>query len=123
MPHIVYEGAADLASVHQAFQPDSLEQEGWIIKITRAFLADDGRSILFESIAVRSNFSQSFYVVAECKRNQVTIRVDPRTNVEKNDGVKRAVSLASSIVLARNPDLRPLRTNLPQHIYEPHQSQ
>lgn len=108
-----------MAAIHRAFQPISDTQEGWILKLLKAYLANDGRSILFESTAVRSGFSVNFYVLAEQKKESVTVRVDPRTNVEKNDGVKRAVALVGGLIANHTPGLQFDKTNLPPFIYTP----
>lgn len=110
-----------MADIHRAFQPINATQEGWILKLQKAYLANDARSILFEATAVRSGFSVNFYVLAEQKKESVTIRVDPRTNVEKNDGVKRAIAIASEFIGANTPGLRFNKTNLPPFIFTPPQ--
>ena len=119
MPHIIYIGTADLIAVHRDFQPITRSEEGWIIKLLKAYLANDSRSVLFESTAVRSGFSVNFYVLAEQKKESVTVRVDARTNVEKNDGVKRAVAIAGELVARANPALKYDKTNLPPFIFNP----
>jgi hypothetical protein len=119
MPHIIYKGEADLKSLHEAFEAVGDTQDGWILKLLKAYLANDRRSILFEATAVRSGFSVNFYVLTEQKREGVTVRVDPRTNVEKNDGVKRCIALVASRLKAANHSLVFDKTNLPPHIFTP----
>ena len=119
MPHVIHTGIADLGAIHAQFQAITVTDDGWILKLLKAYLANDKRSILFEATAVRSGFSVNFYVLAEQKKESVTVRVDPRTNVEKNDGVKRAVAMASELLSKSTPHLRFDKTNLPPFIFAP----
>ena len=116
MPHIVFRGQAGLQQAFEAFAASRGEDNGYLIKLQECYLASTRRTLLVEALAVRSGFSQSFYLLAEQKGATVTVRVDPHTNVEKNEGVKRAVSALARLVLAHSEGLVVERSNLPEDI-------
>lgn len=116
MPHIIYKGTADLAAAHAAFSPVTRNENDWIIKLMHAYLSEDRTALLFETVSVRSGFSQNYYARAEIKSGQITIRVDPRTNVEKNEGVKRGLVAIRDFLLSLEPGLVFDKTNLPDEL-------
>lgn len=113
VPHIIFRGKADLAGVFEHFQSSRRDVNGWILKALQAYLSQNQRILLFECTSVRSGFSQNYYVRAEQKGEAVTIRVDPNTNVEKNEGVKRSLVMVRDMVLPFSPQLVMEKTNLP----------
>jgi len=113
VPHIILGGHADLAAVHARFQPVRCDANGWIVKVQQCYLASTGRTLLLEGVAARSGFVQTFYILAEQKDDRVTLRIDPHTNVEKNEGVKRSLALVRHLLQAVTPGLVMENTNLP----------
>lgn len=118
MPHIVLEGQADLAAVHTSFQPASVQVNGWLVKFQQCFLASTGKTLMFQTVATRSGFVQSFYILAENKNDQLSLRIDPHTNVEKNEGVKRSLAVAMGLIAASGHGAKILKTNLPAEFLE-----
>lgn len=116
MPHIIYKGIADLRGIHAGFQPAKTESNGWIIRLTQAYLAANGQTIIMESTAVRSGFVQTFYALVEQKGDKLTLRIDPHTAVERNEGVKRTLTTIRDLLLAANPHLVFDKSNLPPEI-------
>jgi hypothetical protein len=119
MPHLVYTGDADLAAVCAAFIHRKTESNGWIIRMPQAYLAANGRALLVECTAVRSGFVQTFYALVEKKGASLTIRVDPHTVVERNEGVKRCLLAVRDLVIAENPALQLDKTNLEAELLNP----
>ncbi|MBX7245878.1 MAG: hypothetical protein K1X53_10290 [Candidatus Sumerlaeaceae bacterium] len=113
MPHIICTGVTDIRPVHAQFVPDRYDSNGWLIKTMKCYLDQTGRNLLIEAVAVRSGFSQNFYILVEHKENSLTIRIDLHTNVEKNEGVKRTLLVIRDLVASHNPALAVDKTNLP----------
>lgn len=118
MPHVILGGKVDLRAFAQNFQPQVRNERGWITKLTDYFVAAGENSALFEALAVAQGVTHNFFVRVEQKGDGVSVRIDPRTNVEKNDGVKRAVAIAAALLRQHMPSLSVKRTNLPQEILE-----
>lgn len=93
MPHLIYLKTPPLEVAARRFAPCQAVTNGWRVKLTQCYIASNGRALLVDAVAVRSGFSQHFYLLAELKGERLTLRVDPHTNVEKNEGVKRTLLL------------------------------
>lgn len=118
MPHLIYRGQANLIALRERFVAVQRNCNGWIIKLVHCYLSEDNRLAVFECLSVRSGFSQNYYVRAEQKGETVTIRVDPLTNVEKNEGVKRTLVVVRELLLCASPALQFEKTNLAAELLE-----
>ncbi|MCX7625498.1 MAG: hypothetical protein N2Z21_04735 [Candidatus Sumerlaeaceae bacterium] len=117
MPHVIFHGSAELKEAWSRFLPQLRNEAGWITKITDCLLAYHGRCMLYESTAVYHGVTHNFYVRVEQKDRQITVRIEPRTNVEKNDGVKWAVAMVAKSLRDTFPQgLVFEKSNLPEHM-------
>lgn len=117
MPHAILKGAADFPHFASQFQPSQVTEQGWILKLRGCYVASDARNLLFDCTAVRSGFSQDFYIRAEQKKDAVTVRVDPYMRIERNEGVQRCVLLiAAQLLSQQSPRLAFEKSNLPPEI-------
>lgn len=117
MPHAILKGHADLPAINRLFQPAQQQQGGWILKLRGCFVSSDTAKLLFDCTAVRSGFSQDFYVRAEQKQDAITVRVDPYMRIERNEGVQRCVLLIAGLLLEQQGDrLSFEKSNLPPEI-------
>ncbi|MGB9691425.1 MAG: hypothetical protein ACPL7D_04595 [Candidatus Sumerlaeaceae bacterium] len=113
MPHVIFRGAVALQDAWEGFTPLLVNEHGWLTKVTDCFLNGRRTCMLLESTAVFQGVTHNFYVRVDQKQDQVTVRVEPRTNVEKNEGVKRAVAIVSRFLAQRFPYLIFDKSNLP----------
>lgn len=117
MPHIILSGEAPLRDYFSQFQDHRADSNGWIIKIKNCFISKDETVLLFDCTAVRSGFSQDFYIRAEAKGGRLSVRVDPYMRVERNEGVQRAiVQIAAEIRKGASGTLSFDKSNLPPEI-------
>ncbi len=113
MPHVILRGTVKLQEACERFSPAVVSNAGWITKITDCFLNSRETCMLFESTVVCKGVTHNFYVRVDQKQDQITVRIEPRTNVEKNDGVKRAVAMAAQFLASLFPQLAFEKSNLP----------
>ena len=116
MPHVILEGQFDLPAAHKAFAPGRGDANGWIVKLKEAYLAGNGRCILVDCTAVRSGFSQDFYLAVEHKGGAVTVRVDPYMRIERNEGTRRAILAVTRWLVGAAPGAKLSKTNLPPEL-------
>lgn len=116
MPHIILTGAPDLTAAQKAFQPFRGDANDWIIKIQHCFVSETGATLIFDCTAVRSGFSQDFYIRAELKERGLTVRVDPYMRIERNEGVQRAIVAISKFLQGQLPELLFSKSNIPDTI-------
>lgn len=113
MPHVILTGEADLIEVARAFAPFRADAGGWIIRLKGIFASPDGRTAIVDCTAVRSGFSQDFYVRLEAKRGVTGVRVDPYMRIERNEGVQRAVAALARRMQSQFTAMQIEKTNLP----------
>jgi len=89
------------------------QEREWISKLTDCFLSTNGREVLVAATAVCRGVTHNFYVRVDQKQDQITVRIEPRTNVEKNDGVKWAVAMVALWMKTVWPELIIDKSNLP----------
>lgn len=117
MPHIILSGEAPLRGFFEQFTDHRADSNGWIIKIKSCFISKDETVLLFDCTAVRSGFSQDFFIRAEAKAGRLSVRVDPYMRIERNEGVQRAiVQIAAEIRHAAAGGLVLDKSNLPPEI-------
>ncbi len=114
MPHVVFTGHAELEPIWESFEPAVHREGDWLTKLTSCFLDSWKRVVLVEATVVCRGVTHNFYVRVDSKPEQVTVRVEPRTNVEKNLGVKLAVAMVAKLLRSASPQLSIEKTNLPQ---------
>jgi hypothetical protein len=118
MPHIILAGVPDLAGFYQQFTQFRGDSNDWIIKIQQCFLSNTAQTLIFDCTAVRSGFSQDFYIRAEIKDGRVTVRVDPYMRIERNDGVQRCIVAIAKKLQDVCTGLTLSKTNLPESVIE-----
>ena len=115
MPHIILSGSTELRAAFEKFAPRRADSNGWIIKIKNCLISGDSTLLLFDCTAVRSGFSQDFYIRAESKAERLTVRVDPYMKIERNEGVQRTIA---AIAKDLRSDMPLDKSNLPPEILQ-----
>ena len=106
MPHVMISGPVSLEQWHQTFQPVTLRQDGFILKLKDAFINTDKSMLLIEAVVVDGNFSQTFYIVAARRGESVSVHLDALTDPEKNDGVRRLIAMIAHQLKSQDPACR-----------------
>lgn len=123
MPHVIFSGIPEFEKVHSHFSPFRADSNGWIIKVQKCLISAEGKMLLFDCTAVRSGFSQDFYIRAEMKNEKVTVRVDPYLRIERNEGVQRTITALASKLKEQCPELSFAKSNIPETILQDGQLQ
>lgn len=116
MPHIVYTTQVDVVRFYESFEPRKAESSGWLIKLGQCFLSHHKDTAIVDCTAVRSGFSQDFYLRLENKKGKTTVRVDPYMRIERNEGVQRTIALVGGICSSLE-SLEIHKTNLPDDYF------
>jgi hypothetical protein len=119
MPHVILSGSADFRGFFDQFTAGRADSNGWIIKIKNCLISRDATLLLFDCTAVRSGFSQDFFLRAEGKAPRVTVRVDPYMRIERNEGVQRAIAAIAAQLSKQGGAALPMeKSNLTPEILE-----
>jgi hypothetical protein len=113
MPHVVFDGEADLALWAAAFEPVVVREGGDVLRAEQLYLEREARALLLESLVVEAGRKLVFYVrISRHERGSVTIRIDPLTHAERSPAVRRLVAEVAIRLWQRFPGLRVRATNL-----------
>ena len=121
MPHVIIEGPASLERLYQNFTSESLRQGGCIIKLRSMYLNTTKTDALIDCVVVEDGLPQNFYALLSQKSSSernaaITVRLDPMTDPQKTDGVKRLVALLGQRLKAQDPACTYGSTNLTEYL-------
>lgn len=111
MPHVIIADPPSLLEFFDRYEPWIDKRPGGIVLQTRgAFLRDDRNAVMVECITVEIGPPVHFFVVAETKRDQITVRCAAHPSPPRSDAVKELVAVVARKVLAVGGSIE--RTNL-----------
>lgn len=84
MPHVVFAEKLGLADFYAGFQPWEWREEV-IYKVTEAWLASRGSSLLLEAVLIQEGHDELFYVELSAKNKGTVVRISPLREVERNE--------------------------------------
>lgn len=121
MPHVVVEGPASLGRLYQQFAPESVRQGACIFKLKAMYLNTTQTEALIDCVVVEDGLPQNFYALLAQKSPSgrsaaITVRLDPLTDPQKTDGVKRLVALLGQRLKVQDPACAYGATNLTDYL-------
>lgn len=111
MPHIILSGKFDFDELWKRFESFRADSNGWIIKVQNCLNSSRDGTLVFDCTAVRSGFSQDFYLRVEDK-GTISVRVDPYMRIERNEGVQRAIVAVADYVREHSSSVVLVKSNL-----------
>jgi hypothetical protein len=124
LPHIILTNVSDFESFFNNFKKDVLiiknenNQTNTIIRFEEIFLNQLKNIILIKTITIENiNQSQTYYIMAMKKNDQITIRLDPLTDPKnKTYAVKTSLAYIAKQYKKIDPAISIGKTNLEQHL-------
>ena len=116
MPHVVLSGKIDIEDVFRELKPLFLKDEHVLLRTADSYLEREKRSILIESLAIQETKTTSFLTMISSREDGIVIRLYPKSEVEKNDGVKRLLAELAKQLLQKFVELRLGETNLSKYL-------
>jgi len=124
LPHIVLTNVSDFESIFNNFKKDvsiiknEKDQTNTIIRFEEIFLNQLKNIILIKTIVIENtNQSQTYYIMAMKKNNQITIRLNPLTDPKnKTDAVKISLTKIAKQYKKIDPAISIGKTNLEQYL-------
>ncbi len=117
MPHIVIDGPMSLEDIWLAYQHLEVAEGPSRFKTEGCFLSNDKTELLIQALVVERGFVKKFYAKLHQHEEGVTIKLDPLTDPEKTDGVRRLLGLFAERLLAAEPEAHVARTNIQPFIH------
>lgn len=118
MPHVIVEGPASLERLYQEFTPFSREEHGTILKVREAFLNTLKTKVLLDCVVVEDRVPLTFYLEVIQREGGITVHIDPLTDPERTNGVKRLIALIGQRLKSHNPACRYGKHNLTGFLIE-----
>ena len=114
MPHVVIDGHCDLRGYARDLPMLLLRLPGGDLLRTQAvFVEREGRALLIDALAIESGRKTPFFVRVQAHDDgRLSVRVDPGSQVERTDGVKRIVAEIGADLLAQTTGASVRVTNL-----------
>jgi hypothetical protein len=118
MPHVIIEGSASVERFYQDFTPVNLREQDTIMKIREAYLSTTKMNALLDCVVVEDRTLITFYMLLSQKDDKITVRLDPLTDPEKTDGVKRLLAIVGRKLKTQHPSCRYGKHNLAGYLLE-----
>jgi len=112
MPHIQILRAARLEDLAQTFESLTSRHGETIVKATAFYLNARDRMALVQALVVEPRITRKFYVLLVEKADGLMVRLDPLTDPEKTDAVKRLLALVADWIRRTSPQSSYGTTNL-----------
>lgn len=116
LPHVVLNGKASIQNIFEKLEPLFVRDGTEILKTMELYLERNKNAILIDSLAIESNKKKSFLAMITGRENGVVVRLYPKQEIEKTDGVKRILAEIAKQLLRKFPDFKTAETNLGEYL-------
>lgn len=116
MPHVVLLGKVSVEDIFKELKPIFVRDEKMILKTSELYLERDKNSILIDSLAIEGNRKVVFLAMISGRGDGVVVRLFPKVEVEKTDGVKRILAELAKQITVKFPELVVAETNLQSYL-------
>jgi hypothetical protein len=103
MPHVLVTNAAPLEALVAKFEPVETRFGQAIAKVSAVFHDARNGEALLQSLVVEPHVRRKFYVRLAERADGVMVKLDPLTDPEKTDSVKRLLALVADWVRRNSP--------------------
>lgn len=105
-----------IEDIFKALKPLFIKNELEVLRTTDSYMDRTKRAILIESLSIQKNETISFLAMISGREDGVVIRLYPKQEVEKTDGVKRLLAELAKQLLETFPDSKLGETNLKEYL-------
>lgn len=116
LPHVVLNGKASIQNIFEKLEPLFVRDGTEILRTMELYLERNKNAILIDSLAIESDKKKSFLAMITGRENGVVVRLYPKQEIEKTDGVKRILAEIAKQLLRKFPDFKTAETNLGEYL-------
>lgn len=116
MPHVVLTGNISLHDIFEKIETFVIREDKTILKTSDKFINQDETSILIESFAIENKNKTNFLALLSKREDGLVVRIYPKLDVEKTDGVKKILAKIADNLLTSFPNLEVGKTNLQEFL-------
>ena len=116
MPHVVLKGKVSVENIFQELTQLFYREGKTILRTTDIYLEKEKGTILIDSLAIEDEKKTTFLVMISQRDDGIVIRLYPRLDVEKTEGVKRMLAELAKKLMSTFPQLSLAETNLSEYL-------
>jgi hypothetical protein len=116
LPHVVLNGKASIQNIFEKLEPLFVRDGTDILRTMELYLERSKNAILIDSLAIEANKKKSFLAMITGRENGVVVRLYPKQEIEKTDGVKRILAEIAKQIVRKFPDFKTAETNLGEYL-------
>jgi len=116
LPHVVLNGKAAIENIFKELKPLMIRNQNSILKTTDVYLEREKNVILIDSLAIDADKKTVFLAMISGRYDGVVVRLYPKIDVEKTEGVKKILAELAKQLIATFPELKIGETNLDNYL-------
>ena len=116
LPHVVLNGKDSIQNIFEKLEPLFVRDGTEILRTMELYLERNKNAILIDSLAIESDKKKSFLAMITGRENGVVVRLYPKQEIEKTEGVKRILAEIAKQLLRKFPDFKTAETNLEEYL-------
>ncbi|HEX9261494.1 MAG TPA: hypothetical protein VF893_03110 [Candidatus Bathyarchaeia archaeon] len=116
LPHVVLNGKASIQNIFEKLEPLFVRDGTEILRTMELYLERNKNAILIDSLAIESDKKTSFLAMITGREDSVVVRLYPKQEIEKTDGVKRTLAEIAKQIVSKFPDFKTAETNLGEYL-------
>lgn len=116
MPHVVLNGKVAIENIFKELKPLMIRNQNSILKTTDVYLEREKNVILIDSLAIDVDKKTVFLAMISGRDDGVVVRLYPKIDVEKTEGVKKILAELAKQLIATFPELKVGETNLDNYL-------
>jgi hypothetical protein len=116
VPHVVLNGKVAVETIFKELKPLFIRNESTILRTMEVYLERSKNALLVDSLAIENNKKTAFFVMMSGREDGFVIRLYPKIEVEKTEGVKKIISQLAKQLIMKFPELTVGETNLQDYL-------
>lgn len=116
MPHVVLNGKVAMEDIFKQLKPLMTRENQNILKTTDVYLERNKTAIIVDSLSIEAGKKVVFIAMINGRDDGLVIRLYPRLEVEKTEGVKRLLAEIAKQIIDTFPSLKIGETNLKDYL-------
>jgi hypothetical protein len=116
VPHVVLNGQVSVESIFEELEPLFIRNENSILKTTDIYLEREKNAVLIDSLAIDADKKTVFLAMISGRDDGVVIRLYPKVDVEKTEGVKKILVELAKQLIVTFPEFKVGETNLDNYL-------
>jgi len=112
IPHVVIEGELNTQEIFEKIEPLFIKEENLLIRSTNSYLSTDKKTILVETLVIENRNKNQYFAIVNHRDDGVVVRIHPMLDIEKTNGIKRALAEIGKQILENFGGTKVGKTNL-----------